>query len=273
MNGNEGAGMDFWRDKVVLVTGASRGIGRALTDELAHFGARLVLTARGENELELTASRISAIGAECVFMTADVQDEAAVQQVVRYGVERLGRLDVLINNAGVGLRGQVDTLEPALLMEALAVNVIGPLNFIRAATPLFKEQRTGLIINIASLGAIQAAPNIGGYAATKAALAKLGEALHLELEENGIRVCTAYPGSARTEFRNHALGTAYRGHEPRLSRIAPELVAKQILQQAAQGKREIYVTRKDRCFAYLARIAPRFADFLVGRAFRQTKGI
>lgn len=265
--------MDFWRNKVVLVTGASRGIGRALIDELAPMGARLILTARDEAELERVAGQLSAAGTECVFMPADVRDKAAVEQVVCHGFKQFGRIDVLINNAGVGLRGLVETLEPTLFMEALLVNVIGPLNFIQAAIPLLKKQRTGLIINIASLGAVQAAPNIGGYAATKAALTKLGEALQLELQDYKIRVCTVYPGSVRTQFREHTLGEAYEKNEPRLSRIAPEIVAKQILRQTARGKRHIFITPKDRFFAYLARLAPCWTDFLVGEAFRRAKGI
>lgn len=266
-------GLDYWHGKVVLVTGASRGIGRALTRQLGRLGARLVLTARGEAELEHVAGQLSVEGTECVFMAADVRDKAAVKQVVRHGLDRFGRIDVLINNAGIGLRAPVETLEPVLLEEAFAVNVLGPLHFIQAVTPVLKAQRAGLIINIASLGAVQVAPNIGGYAATKAALAKLGEALRLELKESGISVCTAYPGSASTEFRDRALGEAYGKDEPRLSRIAPELVAQQILRRSAQGKRDIFITNKDRIFAYLARMAPCSVEFLVKRAFHRARRI
>ena len=265
--------MNFWQNKVVLVTGASRGIGKALADRLAEVGARLVLTARDETKLQCLAGRLSAAGIECVYMAADVRDQTAVEQVVYYGFDQLGKIDVLVNNAGIGLRGPVETLEPAQLLEAVAVNVVGPLHFIQATVPLFRRQGSGLVINIASLGAIQVAPNIGGYVATKAALTKLGETLQLELQDSGIRVCTAYPGSVRTEFRRHALGDAYGEKEPRLSRIAPEAVAEQILRQTAAGRRHIFITPKDRFFAHLAGVAPNWSEFLVGRAFRRAKGI
>ena len=266
-------GLDFWRGKVVLVTGASRGIGEALVQQLARLGANVVLTARSQAELRRVADDLSAARTKCIFESADVRDQTAVEQVVRYAVAEWGRLDVLINNAGIGLHGPVETLDPALLQETVAVNVIGPLNFMQAAVPVFRSQRAGLIINIASLGAIQVAPNIGGYAATKAALAKLGEALRLELKADGIRVCTVYPGSARTEFRQHALGQAYQTDEPRLSRVAPEVVAEQILRQAARGKRDIFITHPDRAFAYLARALPAGVEYIVQWAFRRKKRI
>jgi len=263
--------LGFWRDKVVLVTGASRGIGEAMVNKLAQSGSRLVLTARAEQKLCQLAKQLTEAGTECIYLAADTRDQKAVKQVVHYGLDCWGRIDVLINNAGVGLRGPVETLNPSQLMEAMAVNVSGPLHFIQAVLPQFKEQGSGLVINIASLGAVQTAPNIGGYAATKAALVKLGEALRLEHQDSGIRVCTVYPGSVRTEFRQHALGNAYSNKEPRLSRIAPELVAERILKYAASGNQYIFITAKDRLFASLANIAPRLAEFLISQAFRRAQ--
>lgn len=253
---------------MVLVTGASRGIGAALTTELASMGAQLVLTARNEKRLRQLAQDLTASGTNCTYAVADVRDQKAVEQVVHHGFDCFGRIDVLINNAGIGLRGPVASLQPVQLAEAFAVNVGGPLYFIQATVPFFERQGSGLIINISSLGAVQAAPNIGGYAATKAALAKLGNTLQLELHSSGIRTCTAYPGSARTEFRNHALGEKYLEKEPRLSRVAPQLVAKRILKRAATGKGDIYITTGDWLLARLAGVAPSVAKFLVGWVFQ-----
>jgi short-subunit dehydrogenase len=265
--------LDFWQGKVVLVTGASRGIGLALVRQLTKFKAKLVLVARSEARLKEVADELSQVGGDCVFMAVDVRDKLAADQVVRRAIDKWGRLDIVINNAGVGLHGPVETLDGTLLQEATAINVIGPLNFMQAALPFFKQQQAGLIINIASLGAIQVAPNIGGYAATKAALAKLGEALRMELKANGIHVCTVYPGSARTEFRDHVFGQAYDKAEPRLSRVAPELVAQQILRQAPQGKRDIFITLQDRVFAYLTRVVPAGVEYIVQRVFDRKKRI
>ena len=207
--------MNFWQNKVVLVTGASRGIGKALADRLAEVGARLVLTGRDETKLQCLAGRLSAAGIECVYMAADVRDQTAVEQVVYYGFDQLGKIDVLVNNAGIGLRGPVETLEPAQLLEAVAVNVMGPLHFIQATVPLFRRQGSGLVINIASLGAIQVAPNIGGMLPPRR-LTKLGETLQLSSRQWDQGVYSLSGLSHR--FRRHALGMPWE-KEPRLSEL------------------------------------------------------
>jgi short-subunit dehydrogenase len=255
----------------VLLTGASRGIGRALAAKLAGQGAKLILVARSEPELLELGTELSAQGAEVFFRPADVSDRHAVKGLVEAGGERFGRLDVLINNAGVGLRARIPDIRPEDFSTAWEVNVLGPLLLIQAAWPWFKRQSGGLIINICSLGALQPAPNIGGYSATKAALAALGAATRLELAPFGVRVCNVFPGSAATSFRAHALGEAYPENEPRLSRVSPDLVAQRILIGAARGERDIFVTWPDRVLATFARLAPVLTDRLVARAFKRVK--
>lgn len=262
--------MGFWQGKTVILTGASRGIGRALALKLAQRGARLALAARSAAELTELGTELASTGAEVLLQPADVTERAAVTALVQAAGERFGRLDVLINNAGVGLRARVAELKAEELEKALAVNLIGPLYLIQAVLPWFTRQGAGLIVNISSLGALQAAPNIGGYSATKAALAALGSAARLELAPLGIRVCNVFPGSAATSFRTHALGQAYPENEPRLSRVTPELVAERVLAGAARGQRDIFITLPDRLLATLARWAPGVADRLVGEAFQRS---
>jgi len=256
----------------VLLTGASRGIGRALARKLAGLGAKLILAARSERELVELGAELSAQGAEFLLKPADVGDRNAVKGLVEAGGERFGRLDVLVNNAGVGLRARIPEIRPDDFGTAWAVNVLGPLLLIQAVWPWFERQGGGLIINICSLGALQPAPNIGGYSATKAALAALGAAARLELAPFGVRVCNVFPGSAATSFRAHALGETYPENEPRLSRVSPELVAERILVGAARGERDIFITWPDRALATLSRLAPALADRLVVRAFRRVQG-
>lgn len=263
--------MAFWRGKVVLLTGASRGIGRALAYKLAGQRARLILAARSEQELKELGPELKAQGAEVFLRPADVSDPNAVKGLVEAGGEHFGRLDVLINNAGVGLRGRIPDIRPDDFSSAWAVNVLGPLLLIQAAWPWFERQGGGLIINICSLGALQPAPNIGGYSATKAALAALGATARLEFAPFGVRVCNVFPGSAATSFRAHALGEAYPENEPRLSRVSPDLVAERILRGAARGERDIFITWPDRVLATLARLAPALTDRLVARAFRRVE--
>lgn len=264
--------MGFWSGKVVLVTGASRGIGRALALKLAGCGAKLVLAARSERDLTELGAELTASGVPTFLWPADVTDKEAVKSLVEKGGEHFGRLDVLINNAGIGLRALVAEINAGEMEQALAVNLLGPLYLIQAVIPWFLQQGGGLIVNICSLGAIQSAPNIGGYSATKAALAALGSAVRLELWNQGVRVCNVFPGSAATSFRAHALGEAYPENEPRLSRVSPELVAERILTGAAKGQRDIFITPADWLLATVARLAPRLTDSLVARAFKNQTG-
>lgn len=264
--------MDFWQGKTVIVTGASRGIGRALALQLAQRGGRLALAARSAGELRELGAELAASGAEVLLQPTDVTDRAAVTALVEAAGGRFGRLDVLINNAGIGLRSRVAELRPEELERALAVNLLGPLHLIQAVLPWFTSGGGGLIVNICSLGAVQPAPNIGGYSATKAALAALGAAARLELMPLGVRVCNVFPGSAATGFRAHALGQAYPENEPRLSRVTPELVAERVLAGAARGRRDIFITLPDRLLAALARWAPGVADRLVAQAFHRARG-
>lgn len=264
--------LDFWSGKTVLLTGASRGIGRALARKLARSGAQLVLAARSLDELSALGAELTAVGAAVLLCPADVSNPEAVRSLVAAGGERFGRIDVLINNAGIGLRGRIANLKPEELEKALAVNLLGPLYLIQAVLPWFEQQGGGLVVNICSLGAVQPAPNIGGYAATKAALASLGVTARLELGHLGVKVCNVFPGSAATSFREHALGEAYPKNEPRLSRVTPELVADRVLAGAARGHREVFITWPDRVFAALARLAPSLAESLVARAFARAQG-
>lgn len=261
--------MGFWDGKVVLITGATRGIGLALAKGLAERNTSLILTARSQEELNKLGEELSPYSDRCLLFPADVSDRDMAGALVEEGLRKFGRIDVLINNAGVGLRAKIKDIKPEDLERALKVNLFGPLYMIQETVLVFERQKGGIIVNICSLGAVRPAPNIGGYSATKAALMSLAETARLEFEPYGVKVINVFPGSAKTSFRENALGESYPEKEPRLSRVSPQLVANRIISGIEKGKRDVYITWTDRALAFITRVWPGLADRLVAGAFKK----
>jgi len=185
--------------KVVVITGASAGIGAALARELARQGRNLALTARRGDRLEALATELRAHGVDVLTITADLEDSEAPETIVGQTVEHFGGLDVLINNAGFGLPMVFTEAEPHDLRRQLEVNFVAPLLLAREAIPHLVARR-GTIINIGSAITSVANPALGAYGATKAGLAYWNDALRRELRHRGVRVCLVEPGPVKTEF-------------------------------------------------------------------------
>jgi NAD(P)-dependent dehydrogenase (short-subunit alcohol dehydrogenase family) len=192
------------RDKRILISGASEGLGRALAVALGAKGARLGLLARSSRGLVQSAALALKAGApEALVFKGDVS-KPAVRVLVARAVRRLGGLDVLINNAGVHAFAPVAAMPEALLLEILQVNLLGPLRLTQAALPALRKGR-GTVVNVGSSLAWRAIPNGGAYSASKAALSRLGEALRDEEAQGGLRVLQFDPGVVLTGLRRNAL--------------------------------------------------------------------
>lgn len=189
------------RGRRILLTGASAGLGRALAVVLAGRGDRLALVARRAGRLEELAGtlRERSPRAEVHVIPADLAGPDAPRRVVEEAVGRLGGLDVLINNAGLGLPRFFGESEPGALAEQIAVNLAAPLLLTRHALPMLRESR-GMVINIGSAITATANPALGLYGTTKAALAYFNDSLRREVRHQGVRVCLVEPGPVETEF-------------------------------------------------------------------------
>ncbi len=165
------------KGKVVVITGASSGIGEATALLLANRGAKVVLGARGLVKLKTLADRIKAEGGEVSYISTDVKSREEVANLIQLSCEQYDRLDVLINNAGISLLSRFDELRVEDWEEMIDVNLKGVLYGIAAALPVFKQQQSGHIINIISTAGIKIVPMQGVYAATKNAVRTLSEAL------------------------------------------------------------------------------------------------
>ncbi len=220
--------------KVALVTGASRGVGRAIARRLAKDGMAVVLLARGAEALHAAAREIEEAGGHALATPADVADPIAVEQAVAAAEARFGGLDVLINNAGISLAGPSADYPLEHWQQVLATNLTGAFVCSRAAYPAFKRRGSGQIIAIDSGAGRQGYPRMAAYSASKFGLIGLMQALAAEWGPEQIKVSTILPGSILTDFGGRS--TADRAHSG-TKFIAPEDVAEAVVYLLKQPAR------------------------------------
>ena len=210
--------------RVAIVTGASRGIGRATALALAGAGADVVLVARSGAELEAAAREVRALGRRALVAVADVTSEGEVAAVAQRALAEFGRVDVLVNNAGVNVKGKVTDLPLAGWERTLAVNTTGQFLWARAVVPIMRRQRWGRIINVVSGNGRQGQARASAYSASKHAAIGFGQALALEVRDDNITVTAVLPGPTDT-----ALRAASTPNEDKSLILRPEDVAEVIL--------------------------------------------
>jgi short-subunit dehydrogenase len=221
---------------VVVITGASSGIGRATAIEFAKQGARLVLAARGKGNLKDTAKMCEKHGAETLVVETDVSDADDVYSLAEEAVEEFGRIDVWVNDAGVGFYGKFTDLDDKQFRQVVETNLFGAMYGARAALNEFEKQGSGLIVNISSQIAFGGGPFYSAYATSKYGLRGLSDALRAEYQNTDIHICTVYPASTDTPFFQHAGNKSGRKVKPLGSVSKPEDVAKAIVKLLDQPK-------------------------------------
>jgi short-subunit dehydrogenase len=256
--------------KSVIITGASSGIGAATARAFATAGAHVVLAARDATRLEQVARDLAG---RALVVPTDVTDGAAVAALVARTVAALGGVDIVINNAGVGLAAPVAELSVEDFRQALAVDLFGPLALTQAALPHMRRRGHGQLIYVSSVVGMRAPPYLGGYAAAKAALDRLTESLRVELYGSGIAVTLVRPGTTRTGFTERRLGSGRERRRVNAPVATPERVAQAILRAAIREPRVAYVSWVDRLMVLFSLLAPGLADRLLRKAFTWEKNI
>jgi NADP-dependent 3-hydroxy acid dehydrogenase YdfG len=216
--------------KVVVITGASSGIGEATALLLAERGAKVVLGARGATRLEALANRIVSAGGEVAYIPTDVRRRDDLSRLVGLACERYGKLDVLINNAGVMPISPLDDLRVEEWDEMIDINIKGVLYGIAAALPVFRKQEFGHVVNIASTAAFLVLPSMSVYAGTKVAVRAISEGLRQEAGDK-LRVTIISPGMTRTNFAEAMTNPVVKAQlEERRDRTAmqPDAIAQAI---------------------------------------------
>ena len=264
-----------WRGSAVLLTGASSGIGRAMALQLAQSGARIALVARDSARLATVAEECRALGGEALVVPADVAVEAECRAAVDAAVRAFGRLDVLVNNAGVTMWARfADLRDLAPLERIMRVNYLGSVWCTHAALPHLVASR-GRIVAVSSLAGRTGVPMRSGYAASKHAMAGFFDTLRIELRDTGVSVTVAYPGFVRTETRERAFGADGQplGASPvREGEVmSAEECARRILAAAVGREREVVMTARGRLGLWLKLVAPGLVDRIAARAIAQGK--
>ena len=251
-------------NKVVLLTGASQGIGRTAAFKFAAAGCKLALVARSAEPLAQVAAEIGP--AQSLALPADVGQPQNAGQIVEQTMAQWGQIDILVNNAALGIYGPSATVSLAEVEQIIRVNFFGPLQLMQACIPPMKAQGGGLIINISSIVGRRSTPWMGAYCASKAALEHLVESLRVELAPHHIRFSTLYPGVTRTNFTRNSLG-APASRRGRWQGVPPERVGAKLIQVARKEPRDAYVTFFDRAFVTGSRLFPALADRLLRQYF------
>jgi short-subunit dehydrogenase len=257
------------RDQVVVITGASMGIGEALARALLVEGASVVMSSRDLPRLEVARSRVGDLE-RTAAIACDVRDRSQIEALASNTRNRFGKIDVWINNAGYGLLDSVASMSMDECRALFETNLFGAIECIQVATSLFKAQGKGTIINISSIVGHLPVPHMGAYSATKHALNAISQAARLELEPSGIRVISVCPGRIRTNFGLNTVGgkEGKRLGETIQQGISAERCARAILRGYLHGAREVFVPWHGWLLSHLYELCPQVIEFGMRRMMR-----
>lgn len=263
-----------FRNCVVILTGASQGIGREMTLQLADQGARLVLASRTHNKLEQVAEACRDRGAEATAVPTDVTDRLACEMLVRRAVADFEAIDMLINNAGISVVASLADLETLDLPEqVMAVNYLGSLYCTYYALPHLRRSK-GRIVAVSSLSGRAGVPMRSIYAASKHAVMGFFESLRIEEKPHGVSVTIALPDFVQTEVKERVFGPSGErmAIDPGRARfMSAKRCAELILRAAARRKREVILSARGKLGQWIKLVAPGVVDRMAERAMRQVK--
>jgi len=252
------------KDQVAVITGASSGIGAAIAQAFAAEGARLVLAARSEERLNVLARTLGPDSSRVLVLPTDVRVPEQIRRLLERTVEKFGRVDVLVNSAGIGLYAPYDQVIWEHFRDLWEVNFFGAAYAMREVVPLMKRQGGGTIVNISSVAGRYPLPYLASYCATKFALNALSDGLRTELARDRIRIVVVCPGRVHTGFHERAYHDAgeivYRGNIGK--GISAERVARATLRAVVRQQREVVVPAVLRLAVGFRILFPRWADWV-----------
>ncbi|GAB3223848.1 SDR family oxidoreductase [Spirosoma arcticum] len=261
-------------NKVVLITGASSGIGRAMAFAFGREGAKIVICARSADALDQVAHELRQATIDVLALTADVSIETDVKRLIEQTIAHYGRLDVLINNAGITMRSLLIDTDPAVIQKVMDINFMGTVYATRYALPHI-QQAKGSIVGISSIAGYRGLPVRSGYSASKFAMNGFLEALRTELLHSGVHVLTACPGFTASNIRFTALNAhgqvAGETVRDESSMMSADECADHILRAVKSRKRELILTTQGKLTVFLNKWLPALMDKLVFNTLAKEK--
>lgn len=264
--------MKITGDSVVIVTGASRGIGREAALAFARKGAKVVLASRTIARMEELAKEIQGIGSEALIVPCDVSVEQDCKQMASKAIDRFGRVDVLVNNAGFGHYAAIENLETKDLEKIFLTNLYGALWCTQGVLPHMKSRRSGHIVNISTVISKRSIPYMTAYCMTKFAMNAFDEGLRLELRPFGIGVTLLCPGLTSTDFQTNADKIGYAPPLRSKGGMPASKVGRAILRAVERNRRRVALTFSGKLLLCLQRLSPTLTDELMHLAFSMKLG-
>jgi dehydrogenase/reductase SDR family protein 7B len=262
------------KDKVVIITGASSGIGKALAFSFGHEGAKIVITGRKEAPLLEVSHELSTLGIDNLPIVSDVSIEADNAEMVKKTIEKYGKIDILINNAGISMRAMFEDCDLNVIKTLMDINFYGTVYATKYALPYIKATK-GSIVGVSSIAGYRGLPVRSGYSASKFAMNGFLEALRTELLHTGVHVLTACPGFTASNIRVASLGAdgSSKGDSMRDegNMMSSEEVADRILKAVKNRDRGMILTLQGKMAVLINKLFPKLADKLVYNALAKEK--
>ena len=259
--------MDF-KNKVVLITGASSGIGKQTAIEFAKLGSSIILVARRKNKLEQVENELKQFNVNTLVCACDVSKKDQVEELSKIVLQKFDSIDILVNNAGFAIYGSVSDLSIDEIESQMETNYFGMIYCVKNFLPLMLKKKSGHIVNVASVGASFSVPGVSSYCATKFAMLGFSEGLKHELYGTGVGLTVVSPIMVRTPLFEHPSFTNFSKFSTGVS-LSSETVAKTIIKASNSSRLEIVVPSVARAAIWFKQTFPFLINPIIGRIFRK----